>query len=162
MNSELQKLIDTVSKYNATYWIIFKGKEKDEYYEGSDLQTSISELEIAFEGLTDGAYIFKCREGKSSYNSQLVRKFSKGSQTNTQNTNSNMDTQAMILFTQTLAEIKLRQEQMHLEMKDMAKAVILLTDKNKDNDGDGISMLKNISEGVKVMGSLKDLFPKNA
>lgn len=159
MNSELQKLIDTVNKYNAPFWIIFKGNEKQEYYEGNDIETSISELEIAFNELDEGQYIFKAREQKSSYNSQLVRRFTKGNTTRNNFNNNHMDTQAMILFTQTLAEIKLRQEQIHQEVKEIAKAVSLLHDANKDNDGDAMSMLEHISKGVKVVGSLKDMFP---
>jgi predicted nucleic acid-binding Zn-ribbon protein len=159
MNSELKRLIDAVEKYNAPYWIILKGKDKEEYYEGSDLLTSISELEIAFNGLSSGKYSFKCREAKASYNSQIVRDFTKGINTNETQNSTAMDMQTIIAFTQTLAKIELRQEQMHNELKQVAESILKLHDNNKDNDTDGLSMLKNISEGVKVVGSLKDMFP---
>ncbi|MCU0469283.1 MAG: hypothetical protein MUF58_11825 [Arcicella sp.] len=159
MNSELNRLTDVISKYNATYWIISKGNEKVEYYEGESVEISISELETAFNELQNGDYIFKARAGKNSYNSQLVRRFTKGH--SNPNTNTGMDTQAMILFTQSLAEIKLRQEQMHTEIKEIAKAVVILTDSDKSNDSTGLEMLETISKGAKVVGSLKDIFKQN-
>jgi hypothetical protein len=160
MNSELNRLIDAITKYNLTYWIIYKGKsDKIHYCETNDIETAVSELKEAYSELEEGKYTFKARAGKSDYNSQLVRDFQKGGISQQQNGNNTMDTQALIMFSHTLAEIKLRQEQMHDAIKTIAESVLKLHDTDKTNDSDGLSMLKTLSEGAKVVGSLKDLFP---
>lgn len=162
MNSELNRLIDAITKYNLTYWIIYKGKsDKIHYCETNDIDTAVSELKEAYSELEEGKFTFKARAGKSDYNSQLVRDFQKGGTLNQQTRNENniMDTQALIMFSQTLAEIKLRQEQMHDSIKTIAESVLKLHDSDKSNDNEGLSMLKTLSEGAKVVGSLKDLFP---